>query len=181
VPPWCKKRRRPTPDRPLTRCGSFRRRTASICSKNISLEDFPIWAQRVLRIQFSNREFVAWNAFAFALICLGALLVSRHARFRFIEIAMAIAVLGNVAAHVIGSLVTWTYSPGLITGVFAWIPLASVRLQIAFRASSHRGRVAGTCIGVFVTVVILASELWTRTDQRPRDQRRDPGVQQTPL
>ena len=143
---------------------------------------FPVWAQRVLGIQFSNREFVAWNAFAFALICLGALLVSRHARFRFIEIA--IAVLGNVAAHVIGSLATWTYSPGLVTGVFAWIPLASVRLQTAFRASSRRGRVAGTCIGMFVTVVILAvlaSELWTRADQHPRDQRRDPGVRQTPL
>ena len=126
---------------------------------------FPVWAQRVLGIQFSNREFVAWNAFAFALMCLGALLVSRQARFRFIEIAMAIAVLGNVAAHIIGSLATWTYSPGLITGVLAWIPLASVRLPIAFRASSRSGRVAATCIGVFVTVVILAvltSELWTR-------------------
>jgi Protein of unknown function with HXXEE motif len=145
---------------------------------------FPVWAQRVLGIQFSNREFVVWNAFAFALICLGALLVSRHARFRFIEIGMAIAVLGNVVAHVVGSLATWTYSPGLITGVFAWIPLASVRLQAAFRASSRRGRVAGTCIGVFVTVVILAvlaSQLWTRADEQPRDQRRDPGVRQTPL
>jgi hypothetical protein len=145
---------------------------------------FPVWAQRALGIQLSNREFVAWNAFAFALICLGALLVSRHARFRFIEIAMAIAVLGNVAAHVIGSLATWTYSPGLITAVFAWIPLASVRLQTACRASSRRGRFAGTCVGVFVTVVVLAvlaSELWNRADEHLRDQRRDPGVGQTPV
>jgi hypothetical protein len=116
---------------------------------------FPVWAQRALGIQLSNREFVAWNAFALAIMCAGALLVSRHPRFQFIEIALAIAVLGNVAAHVFGSLATWTYSPGLITSVLVWIPLGWFRLRTVFRDSSRRARVAGTCLGVFVTIVIL--------------------------
>ena len=116
---------------------------------------FPVWAQRALGVQLSNREFVGWNVFALAIMCVGALLVSRHPRFRFIEIALAIAVCGNAAAHVIGSLATWTYSPGLITGVLVWIPLGWFRLRTVFRDSSRRARVAGTCIGVFVTIVIL--------------------------
>lgn len=117
---------------------------------------FPGWAQRALGVQLSNGEFVAWNAFAFASILAGALLVSRHARFGFIEIAIAIAVLANATAHVIGSLVTWTYSPGLITGVSLWTPLGWIRLETVGRASSRRTRIAGTCIGVFVTLVIMA-------------------------
>jgi hypothetical protein len=116
---------------------------------------FPSWAQRALGIQLSNREFVAWNAFALAAMCAGALLVSRYRRFRYIEIGLAIAVLGNVAAHVIGSLATLTYSPGLITGVLVWIPLGWFRLRTVFGHSSRRARVAGICIGVFVTAVIL--------------------------
>ncbi len=117
---------------------------------------FPAWAQRALGIHLTDREFVAWNVFALAIMCVGALLVSRHSKFRFIEIALAIAVLGNVAVHVIGSLATWTYSPGLVTGVVVWIPLGSSRLRSVIRESSRRARVAGTCMGVFVTIVILA-------------------------
>jgi multisubunit Na+/H+ antiporter MnhF subunit len=116
---------------------------------------FPNWAQRALGIQLSNREFVAWNAFALAAMCAGALLVSRYRRFRYIEIGLAIAVLGNVAAHVLGSLATQTYSPGLITGVVVWIPLGWFRLRTVFRDSSRRGRLAGICLGVLVTAVIL--------------------------
>ena len=116
---------------------------------------FMVWAQRALGIQFSNGEFVAWNAFALALMCAGAQLVSRDPRLRFIEIALAIAVLGNAAAHVIGSLATWTYSPGLITGVLLWAPLGWVRFQTVSRASSRRARLGGTCLGVLATVATL--------------------------
>ena len=118
-------------------------------------DGFPVWAERALGIQLSNREFVAWNTFAFILICVGALLVSRYPRIRLIEIAMAIAVLGNAAAHIVGSLATWTYSPGLLTSVFVWIPLGWLRLQTVSRESSHRARLAGTWVGVLVTIAIL--------------------------
>ena len=33
---------------------------------------FHVWAERALGIRLSNGEFVAWNTFAFALICVGA-------------------------------------------------------------------------------------------------------------
>lgn len=120
---------------------------------------FPRWAERTLAARFSSTEFVAWNAFAFALMCVGAWLVSRDPKFRFIEIALALAVLGNVVAHLLASLVTWTYSPGLITGILIWLPVGLVRLRSARHASSHKGRTAGTYLGItvaFITVVVLA-------------------------
>ena len=116
---------------------------------------FPLWAERTLGVQLSNTEFVAWNALALSLMSAGVLLVSRDVRFRFIEIALAIAVLGNAAAHVIGTVATWTYSPGLITGVVFWIPLGWVRLHAISRVSSERTRRAGTCVGLFVIIVTL--------------------------
>lgn len=88
-----------------------------------------------------------------------AWLVSRDATFRFIEIALAVAVLGNVAAHVVGSLNTWTYSPGLITAVAVWSPLGLTRLRSARRAVTRRARRAGTCIGVaavLLTFLVVA-------------------------
>ena len=78
------------------------------------------------------------------LMCVAAWLVSRHAHFRFIEIALATVVLGNVAAHVLGSLVTWTYSPGLVTGVVVWTSARmDLRLRSAWEASTRKARRAG--------------------------------------
>jgi hypothetical protein len=136
---------------------------------------FPVWAERALGIQLSNREFIAWNTFAFGLICLGALLVSRYPRLRLIEIGIAIAVLGNAVAHIIGSLATGTYSPGLVTSVFVWIPLGWLRLQTVSQASSRRARLAGLWMGLLVTITILAV-LGLRAvgpDRRPSDRTSD--------
>ena len=120
---------------------------------------FPLWVERALGLAFTTAEFVAWNAFALMLMCVAAWLVSRDAKFRFLEIALAVAVLGNVAAHVIGSVVTGTYSPGLITGLIVWSPLGSRRLRSARRISTPRARRAGTFIGiaaVLITFVVVA-------------------------
>jgi Protein of unknown function with HXXEE motif len=117
---------------------------------------FPLWAERTLAIRFSNAEFTAWSTLALGLTCFGAWLVSRDSKFRFIEIALAIAVLGNVAMHVFASLLTWTYSPGLVSGVLIWIPLGAVRLRSARRASTRRGYIAGVYLGLSVVLITMA-------------------------
>ena len=123
---------------------------------DIAAGGFPIWAERTLAIRFSNAEFTAWSTLALGLVCLGAWLVSRHPKFRFIEIALAIAVLGNVAVHVLASLLTWTYSPGLISGVLIWIPLGALRLRTARRVATPRGYIAGVYLGFAVVLITIA-------------------------
>ena len=128
---------------------------------------FALWGKGALGIQLSDREFLVWNTVAFGLLCLGALLVSRYPRLRLIEIGIAIAVLGNAAAHIVGSLATWTYSPGLVTGVGVWIPLGWLRLHTVSRKSSRSARVAGTGIGILVTLAILAVLMLTAVGAAP--------------
>ena len=117
---------------------------------------FPLWAERTLAIRFSTAEFAAWSTLAFGLTCLGAWLVSRDSKFRFIEISLAIAVLGNVAMHVVASLLLWTYSPGLVSGVLIWMPVGAVRLRSARRASTRRGYIAGIYLGLSVVLITVA-------------------------
>ena len=117
---------------------------------------FPLWAERTLAIRFSDAEFTAWSTLALGLTCLGAWLVSRDSKFRFIEVSLAIAVLGNVAMHVVVSLLAWTYSPGLVSAVLIWIPLGAVRLRSARRASSRRGYIAGVYLGLSVVLITMA-------------------------
>jgi hypothetical protein len=116
---------------------------------------FPAWVERTLAVPFSNGEFLFWNSFALAGMCTGAWLASRNAKFRFIDIACGVAVLGNVTAHALASVATWTYSPGLVTGLLVWMPLALGRLPVAARASTRRSRIAGVCVGLVVVLVTL--------------------------
>ena len=90
-------------------------------------------------------------------MCVGAWLVSRDPKFRFIEIALALAVLGNVLAHLLASFITRTYSPGLLTGVVLWIPVGAHRLQSAWAASTRKARMAGIYLGISVVLVTVAA------------------------
>jgi Protein of unknown function with HXXEE motif len=117
---------------------------------------WPLWAESTLGVHFNNSEFIAWNVFALGLMCVGVWLVSRNAKFRFIEIALAVAVLGNGLAHVLVSLVTGTYSPGLVTGVVVWTPLSVVCLRDANEAVTRKARLAGLYLGLGVVLVTVA-------------------------
>lgn len=117
---------------------------------------FGAWSARELGLGISTREFIAWNALAFALMCAGAVLTIAFSRLRWIEIAMAIAVLGNALFHVAASAATLTYSPGLVTAVLLWIPLGAARLPLAFRTTSPRGRRIGVTVGVSAVIASLS-------------------------
>ena len=124
-------------------------------------DGFVRWASRVLGSSMTDREFVGWNIFAFALLCLGAFLVVRDSRLRWVELAIAIALAGNAAGHAVASVVTWTYSPGLVSGLLIWAPLGIVRGAAAFHACGSRGRRAGIAVGVGAFAITLAVLLTT--------------------
>jgi hypothetical protein len=57
--------------------------------------------------------------------------------------------------HVFASILTWTYSPGLVSGVLILIPLGALRLQGAWRASTRRGYIAGVYLGLSVVLITI--------------------------
>jgi hypothetical protein len=121
---------------------------------------FGAWSARVLHAPLDPREFLIWNAVGFVLMCAGAAFVLTVPRLRWIEAAMSIAVLGNALFHVAASALTQTWSPGLATALVLWLPLGGLRLPIALRASSPRGRRIGILVGsaaVIVSLAVLAS------------------------
>jgi len=118
-------------------------------------EWFGAWSERVLGLAIGPREFIAWNALAFALMCAGTALSIAFSRLRWIEIAMSIGVLGNAMFHLAAGAATLTYSPGVVTGVLLWVPLGASRLWIGLRDCSPRGRRIGISVGVSAVLVSL--------------------------
>lgn len=120
-------------------------------------ESFPVWASRMSGVAFSREEFIALNSAAFAVICVVAAASSYWPASRRVVVpALGTIVAGNGALHIVTSLWTSTYSPGVLSGAMVWLPLGSWALWWAVRNSSRRQTLAGCAAGSLAHGVVSA-------------------------
>ena len=93
---------------------------------------FPQWVALVAGRPLPVREFAIINAFGLAAMVAAARVSTRREPLAWLAIGVATVVLVNALLHLLGSLLTGTYSPGLITGVVLYLPLG---LLLLLRAS----------------------------------------------
>ena len=111
-------------------------------------ETFPGWISRVGGVHFTTRGFVVVNSIAMVAMVLVVLATARFDRARFLRATLATIVLVNGLAHTIGTVVTWSYSPGLWSGALLWVPLGATVLLGETRALPRRQMVTGVALGI---------------------------------
>lgn len=119
---------------------------------------FPLWIARFWGVQSSNSNFLSWNGGAWLMMSVGVLLVLKTKSYRWLLVAFGTALLINGTVHAVASVLTRSYSPGLISGLLLFIPLGAVVLFRARRRVNRRAFRAGVIIGflMHVAVVLLA-------------------------
>lgn len=119
---------------------------------------FQQWISRIWDVESSNANFLIWNGVAFLLMITGIVLVFRTRSLRWLIVAYGTVVLINGLAHAIGSIMTTTYSPGLISGSLLFVPLGIFTLRRGWAVVNRRSFRAGVIVGVamHVGVVMLA-------------------------
>jgi len=122
-------------------------------------ETFPAWISRIAGVHFTATNFLCLNGIAMAAM-IGAVWLARardDCRWLLTTLATVIAV--NGAAHVIGSLATRSYSPGVVTGACLWLPLGLAVLRSAW-SSQPRDRFAhGVALG-FAAHAVVSLSVW---------------------
>lgn len=116
---------------------------------------FPVWISRFWGIESSSANFLAWNGAAWALMMLGVSLVLKTKSYRWLLVGFGTVVVINGAAHIIGSIVTRSYSPGLISGLLLFIPLGAITLIRAWKKVNRRTLRAGITIGILMHAVVV--------------------------
>lgn len=110
-------------------------------------ESFYRWVAR-LGWTLSDERFLVLNAVALAVMT-GALLLSLRVRRAAVAVpAFSSAILLNAGLHIAASVLTASYSPGLITGVVLWIPLGGYMLQRSWTSLPHRQMSIGIALGI---------------------------------
>lgn len=122
-------------------------------------EGFPQWISRVAGTSFTEREFLVLNSFALVLMTFGAWLIYRNT-WRWLLVGLAGVVFLNGALHLVFSLLTWSYSPGLISGVLCWIPLGIVITYRQWHLATRRSFAIGLGIALGLHAIVSLLALW---------------------
>jgi hypothetical protein len=119
---------------------------------------FEDWMAAV-EMPVSTTRFIVLNSIVWPLFAvLTVVAIRRPARWWFVT-TFATVVAINTVFHALGSLATWTYSPGLITALCLYLPVGGYALADGSRrlpsAAFGRAVLLGFAIHVAVAVIAL--------------------------
>ena len=117
-------------------------------------EGFPAWFSRVMGVELSVERFLALNAYALAGMMLGVVLAALFRQMRWLIVGFGAVVVLNGFAHIAASIVTRSYSPGVISGALLWLPLGAWTLAGGRKGLSHRDFGAGVGVGLLMHAVV---------------------------
>ena len=113
-------------------------------------EGFYRWAARIMGRGMTPSQFIVINSFAWLLMVAGILIFRKTPSVRWLTICFAAVVFINGLAHLMGSIVTRTYSPGVVSGAVLWIPLGAITFYRAWKRVTPRSYVAGLLVGAAI-------------------------------
>jgi hypothetical protein len=120
---------------------------------------FPEWVTVLGRNPLPREAFVVINAIAFTAMIFAARAAARRESHGWMAVAIATILLTNGLAHILASLGTASYSPGLFTGVVLYLPLGNLALLRAWEqagASFARGVWMGLALHALVAAIAIA-------------------------
>jgi len=94
-------------------------------------------------------------AVVFALLSMTIASWVARKRYDWVLLVLAAIIFTNALTHLLESLLTHSYSPGLASGLLIWLPLGSVILYRGFTRDCLRIWCIGFAVGTVMNFVIL--------------------------
>ena len=91
--------------------------------------DFPAYVANLSGRHISNPQFLLINAIWWLLMVATVVLVRARSSRAWLVVTLATVLGINTALHIVGSVVTFTYSPGTVTALFLYVPLVVYALK----------------------------------------------------
>ena len=118
-------------------------------------DGFADWLATTTGANISESEFLIINGIAWPLMLFAALMAIRHERLAWLTISLATIVLVNGAAHLLSSVLTGTYSPGMLTGTLLYLPLGIFGFRRSNRTAGGRHFSTAVAVGILLHAVVF--------------------------
>jgi hypothetical protein len=118
-------------------------------------EGFYRWVARIIGRGMTAEQFVIINSFALLMMIAGVMIFRKTPSVRWLTITFATIAFINAVAHLAGSILTNTYSPGVVSGVLLWLPLGAATFYRAWKRVTGRSFIAGAAVGAVIHALLF--------------------------
>ncbi|HEX5760866.1 MAG TPA: HXXEE domain-containing protein [Thermoanaerobaculia bacterium] len=118
-------------------------------------EGFAAWTARAVGTPIGTTRFLVVNSIAWPLFTLLTVLAVRRNAFAWFPTTFATIVLVNAALHILGTLATATYSPGLVTSLALYLPIGGLAFSAGRRQLAARSFALAVLTGVVIHSVVI--------------------------
>lgn len=122
-------------------------------------QEFPDWVARFSGVHISDARFTFLNGAFWVLMIACVLAIRARSSLAWLAATLAAIIGLNAALHLLGSLVTHSYSPGSITAALLYLPLSAYAIREVLPRIS-RGlalRAAGLGVVIHAGAMLLAA------------------------
>ena len=122
---------------------------------------FPDWVSQLSQSFVSNTQFLVLNGGFWFLMVVSVVAIRARTSLAWLVATLATILGINAALHLLGSLVTHTYSPGSITAAFLYLPLALYAFREVLPRIARGIALRAVALGVAIHagVMFLAAHL----------------------
>jgi hypothetical protein len=117
---------------------------------------FYLWLSDLSGADLSREDFLLLNGIAFVVMTAGVAIGSMRPGARWLLAGFGTVVLVNSLLHIGGSMLTRSYSPGVVTGTVLWLPLGLYALRRVRREVSAGRFAAGIMLGIALHLLVTA-------------------------
>ncbi len=121
-------------------------------------EGFAAWTARAVGSPVSTMRFIVLNVIVWPVFLLLTIASILRPRLTWFPTTFATVVLVNASLHALGTLATFSYSPGLVTGLLLYFPVGAWALSYGRRTLTPRSFRLAVLFGVLIhaAVVVIA-------------------------
>lgn len=121
-------------------------------------EQFFNWFSRVAEASLTANEFLGLNGVGLVAMTLATGVAAKR-QYAVVVLVLSTVVLINAVLHAALSLLTRSYSPGAVSGMVLWLPLALIAIRRHHPHVPPARKIAAVVIGIAVHTLVTALAL----------------------
>ena len=120
---------------------------------------FSAWTQNTLGMEIAESRFLLINAIGLVLFTAAIVAAVTDRRFAWLAAALSALFVLNGAIHLLLTLAFATYSPGVVTGVLLYLPIAGLALYTLSQRLPRPAFVGAVMVGVAIHAAVTITAL----------------------
>jgi hypothetical protein len=117
-------------------------------------EGFHNWFSEIFNVNLSLNDFILINSIGFAATLAIAILYNYNKVNNFIIAVLGTLFFFNGLVHIAATVITASYSPGTLSGIFVYLPLGFLIYKKIFPIIPQQQRFLPVVIGIIIQIVV---------------------------